>query len=1193
MTPIRHVRTFVIAMLVGGCVAAPPAHGQSPAPVIDGKLDDALWRQVAPQRLEPAQAGLSAELGGEIRTIVRGHHLLVAARLPEPTGRVTARVTGRHPVWEDEDMLQLTFGPEIGYTDRYLRINPFGAFTVEREGQEVYANADRYLIATAIHEHEWIVEAALPLNELSSPGPESVLVSAQRVRAQRQGSPQQRWRWPRHDATTKAAVDRSAPWETPAPEYRPAPLGNQDPALQVGRMPIPAQGAAWDGPEWARVPAWSLARNEPGARPPRWPTLVKAIHDGRTLAIFARSEEPEEITAQVTERDGRVDRDDSFHVYLGASGSSYAQISVNALGYVLDLAAKTGGPRISRPRTDWDSEAKVSVSRGKGFWTARLDIPLEKVLNILGEPESQTRMRVLFVRIRPGRNNEVTETSALPTIPAQTFTGSIRYRGLRLTEAAPGTLPRMETPSAIPSLNTRVWSPEERRNRKAATMVNNHLRSRVARALEGEAQIWSRVRTKEDWEKYRAERVEALSRFIGEFPQRVPLQVTVGKEYLGEGYRRLDIVYRSRENFWIAANLYLPAQTRGRTPAFIIIPSHHRPRMQSELQDMGILWARQGSAVLIADNLGHGERIQTYPWNREGYHSRYHLGMQLYVAGESLMKWMVWDTMRAVDVLLERDDIDPGKIILLGAVAGGGDPAAVTAALDPRIAAVAPFNYGEASPENAGRANWPPHTADPGWGSWESTRNMPRSIADQFMPWFVCASVAPRRFVFSYEMGWNVEEQPIWRRYQKVFGFYNALDNLDEAHGFGGFPGPGECANIGPSQRKTLYPELERWFGIPAPAKEPGDRRPEAELYAYSPELAAREQNLPAYQLAHEIGKQRLQKARAALAGLETKDRIAWLRREWSRRLGDVEPNPQPQVSSPRVERLDGFESHAFTLEVEPGIAVPMLLLRPAAPKAAKSSVVVAVSRAGKEGFWHEHHAEITELLRGGIAVCLPDLRGTGESAPDMRRGPSSAEVASGATELMLGNSLLGARLKDLRTVLAYLRTRTDIDGSRIALWGDSEAPANPRRPLLDESPGWQVGPDVQYESDPLGGLLAMFGALYEDNLRAIATRRGLIGFESLLEDTFTYVPAHVIVPDMLSAGDLSDIAASMQSTAMLLESPIDARNLIISPEALRSKLEPAARERGAQNSETFVFRATSSGLGLVRWLADRLEAAQ
>src|SRR5690242_7156979 len=110
------------------------------------------------------------------------------------------------------------------------------------------------------------------------------------------------------------------------------------------------------------------------------------------------------------------------------------------------------------------------------------------------------------------------------------------------------------------------------------------------------------------------------------------------------------------------------------------------------------------------DQLGHGGRRQhpfidasSYPKpyrvSRPDYYFRYNVGTQLYLIGESQMGWMVWDLMRGVDVLLAQPGVDKGKIILLGSVAGGGDPAAVTAALDTRIAAVAPFNFGGPQPE--------------------------------------------------------------------------------------------------------------------------------------------------------------------------------------------------------------------------------------------------------------------------------------------------------------------------------------------------------------------------------------------------------------------------------------------------------------------------------------------------------------
>ena len=108
-------------------------------------------------------------------------------------------------------------------------------------------------------------------------------------------------------------------------------------------------------------------------------------------------------------------------------------------------------------------------------------------------------------------------------------------------------------------------------------------------------------------------------------------------------------------------------------------------------------------------------------------------------------------------------------------------------------------------------------------------------------------------------------------------------------------------------------------------------------------------------------------------------------------------------------------------------------------------------------------------LLERGVAVCLADVRGAGEGARTTVRGPASAALA--ATELMLGRTALGERLKDARSVLRYLRGRADLDASRVAVWGDSFAAVNPDGVLLDQSPGQQRGPQTIHEADPTGRL--------------------------------------------------------------------------------------------------------------------------
>src|SRR5436305_15053406 len=117
------------------------------------------------------------------------------------------------------------------------------------------------------------------------------------------------------------------------------------------------------------------------------------------------------------------------------------------------------------------------------------------------------------------------------------------------------------------------------------------------------------------------------------------------------------------------------------------------------------------------------------------------------------MCWMVHDLITGVDQLLAQPEIDSKRIILLGSVAGGGEPAAVTAALGERIACVVPFNIGGPQPET----RYPlPEDAETsfkyaGGGSWESTRNLYRSAADGFLPWTIVGSIAPRHLIHAHE----------------------------------------------------------------------------------------------------------------------------------------------------------------------------------------------------------------------------------------------------------------------------------------------------------------------------------------------------------------------------------------------------------------------------------------------------------
>ena len=128
-------------------------------------------------------------------------------------------------------------------------------------------------------------------------------------------------------------------------------------------------------------------------------------------------------------------------------------------------------------------------------------------------------------------------------------------------------------------------------------------------------------------------------------------------------------MFESRPGLWVTANLYLPAKPIKAMPGILICHSHHNPKTQGELQDMGLTWARLGCLVLVMDQLGHGERRQhpfrtekDYPGSfrvgRQDYYFRYNVGMQLHLIGDGLLGWMVWDLMRGVDLVLAQPGID-------------------------------------------------------------------------------------------------------------------------------------------------------------------------------------------------------------------------------------------------------------------------------------------------------------------------------------------------------------------------------------------------------------------------------------------------------------------------------------------------------------------------------------------------------
>ena len=412
-----------------------------------------------------------------------------------------------------------------------------------------------------------------------------------------------------------------------------------------------------------------------------------------------------------------------------------------------------------------------------------------------------------------------------------------------------------------------VYEPGSDAAKKATRQIGRWLDREQDRVNLADLAQWRKIDGKDAWEKSIAVKLAALKKSLGTFPPlpaTIPVHVT--KTLDGKGFKIENLVYESRPGLWVTANLYRPDPLPKSAPGIVIVPAHHNPKTQGELQDMGMQWARVGCVVLIPDMLGHGERRQ-HPFNsdkdwptpyktgRQDYYFRYNLGLELQLAGESLVGWNAQDLMAGVSVLLAKPAIDSKRILLLGSVAGGGDIAAVTAALDKRIACLVPFNFGGPQPETRFPLPDDAETAFNymGGGSWESTRNLFQSGPGGFLPWAIVASVLPRYIVHAHEFSWDEARDPVWKRYQKIAGFYGAADHLAVTHGRGSVKGtPPEathCNNIGPTHRIGIDAAFKKWFDIPETDRKFQDRRKADELRCWTPEL--REKLKP--KMVHEI----------------------------------------------------------------------------------------------------------------------------------------------------------------------------------------------------------------------------------------------------------------------------------------------------------------------------------------------------
>ncbi len=172
------------------------------------------------------------------------------------------------------------------------------------------------------------------------------------------------------------------------------------------------------------------------------------------------------------------------------------------------------------------------------------------------------------------------------------------------------------------------------------------------------------------------------------WPPRTPLNVALLGSVERDGYRVERLTFESRPGFLVTANVYVPRGGSGAAPRVpaVLCPAGHwqYAKAQPQVQARCIGLAKLGFVALTYDPFGQGER--DVPGNG---HAEYFRSV---LVGRNNMSYMVWDTVRALDYLLTRDDVDPARIGCTGA-SGGGLNTFYAAAIDERITAACPVVF--------------------------------------------------------------------------------------------------------------------------------------------------------------------------------------------------------------------------------------------------------------------------------------------------------------------------------------------------------------------------------------------------------------------------------------------------------------------------------------------------------------------
>lgn len=203
---------------------------------------------------------------------------------------------------------------------------------------------------------------------------------------------------------------------------------------------------------------------------------------------------------------------------------------------------------------------------------------------------------------------------------------------------------------------------------------------------------------KADWEARRERlRQQALVACgLWPLPPKTPLHPHIFGRVERDGYTIEKVAIQTHPGFYLAGNLYRPHPAHpakgkaaaGRHPGILVTHGHWEDGRMADTEAgsiaaRAITFARQGCVAFTYDMVGYNDTRQIPT------HRTYAADNAHWLWGISLMGLQTWNSVRALDFLESLPDVDKSRLAITGE-SGGGTQTMLLAAVDDRLAAVAP-----------------------------------------------------------------------------------------------------------------------------------------------------------------------------------------------------------------------------------------------------------------------------------------------------------------------------------------------------------------------------------------------------------------------------------------------------------------------------------------------------------------------